>query len=152
MIQPGQNAPEFALPDQNGTIRRLEDWRGRKLILYFYPRDLTPGCSLEAAAIRDVFAELITLGYEPVGVSPDAPKTHVRFREKLGLPFDLLSDGEHQAAQAYGAWGEKRMYGKVYMGVIRSTFVIDKKGIVEKVFAKVTPASHGRELVEALKA
>ena len=150
MIQEGQKAPGFSLPDQDGTVVSLDEFRGRKVVLYFYPKDNTSGCTVEACGFRDVYDEILSRGAVVVGISADSSKSHANFRNKYELPFHLLSDTEKEVIQSFGAWGEKKMYGKTYMGIVRSTFIIDEKGIVTKVFPKVTPKEHAAEVLALL--
>jgi peroxiredoxin Q/BCP len=150
MLNEGMKAPDFALEDDNGKVWTLADFAGKKFVLYFYPRDNTPGCTTEACGFRDRYDAFRERGIEVVGISPDTPASHRKFKEKFSLPFILLSDPEKKALEAYGAWGEKTMYGKKVMGVIRSTFVIDEKGIIVKVFPKVSPETHVHELLKIL--
>ena len=152
MIEVGMKAPDFSLPDADGVIHGLGEFSGKFLVLYFYPRDDTPGCTVEACGIRDLHGEIRAAGAAVVGISPDPSARHARFRDKYGLPFLLLADVEKDALESYGVWGEKKMYGKLVHGVIRSTFIIDGKGVVRKVFPKVSPAGHAAEIVEALAA
>ena len=148
--QAGQQAPEFALQNQDGETVSLNDLRGRKVILYFYPRDDTPGCTAEACGIRDVFPRFQAQDAVVLGVSPDDVKSHKKFQEKYGLPFTLLADTDHAVAETYGVWGEKKMYGKTYWGVSRVTFLIDEDGRIGRVYEKVTPQEHAEELLRAL--
>ena len=134
MIQPGTPAPDFQIPDQNGETVSLSSFRGQKVVLYFYPRDNTPGCSREAAAYRDALPEFEALGVKVFGLSKDSSASHKRFADKYELPFTLLADTETAVLQDYGAWQEKKMYGKVSMGTVRSTVLIDENGVVEKVW------------------
>ena len=150
MVAEGQPAPTFTLPSDSGEDVSLESLRGRPVVLYFYPKDDTPGCTAQACGIRDVWGELERTGAVVLGVSPDSPKQHVKFREKYHLPFPLLSDQEHAVAEAYGTWVEKSMYGKTYMGIERSTFVIDADGKVAKIMRKVKPAEHAADVLAAL--
>jgi len=150
MPEVGDVAPEVALPDETGRVHRLADQRGRWTILYFYPKDDTPGCTAQACGIRNVWAELRLKGAVVLGVSPDSPREHVKFREKYGLPFTLLSDEEHTVAEAYGTWVEKSMHGRTYMGMERSTFVIDADGNVAKIMRRVKPANHADDVLAAL--
>lgn len=150
MIEEGNPAPSFTLPGDSGEEVSLESFRGRPVVLYFYPKDDTPGCTAQACGIRDVWDEFQRRGAVVLGVSPDSPRTHGRFREKYGLPFTLLSDEQHEVAELYGTWVEKRMYGKTYMGVERSTFVIDGDGNVVRVLRKVKPADHAADVLAAL--
>ena len=152
MIDVGMKAPDFSLPDAEGVAHRLGEFAGKFLVLYFYPRDDTPGCTTEACGIRDLHEGIRAAGAAVVGISPDSPASHAKFRDKFGLPFLLLADVEKKVIDAYGAWGEKKMYGKLVHGVIRSTFIIDGKGVVRKVFPKVSPSGHAAEIVEALAA
>ena len=139
MIQPGTPAPDFQIPDQNGETVSLSSFRGQKVVLYFYPRDNTPGCSREAAAYRDALPEFEALGVKVFGLSKDSSASHKRFADKYELPFTLLADTETAVLQDYGAWQEKKMYGKVSMGTVRSTVLIDENGVVEKVWPKAKP-------------
>jgi peroxiredoxin Q/BCP len=134
----------------SGDTVILSQFRGKPVVLYFYPKDDTPGCTAQACGIRDVWGELERKGAVVLGVSPDSPKKHVKFREKYNLPFTLLSDEAHEAAEAYGTWVEKSMYGKTYMGMERSTFVIDADGTVAKIMRKVKPADHADAVLAAL--
>ncbi|AEB11916.1 thioredoxin-dependent thiol peroxidase [Marinithermus hydrothermalis] len=147
----GEVAPEFALTDQEGRLHRLEDYRGRWVVLYFYPKDDTPGCTKEACAFRDAHAELKALGAVVLGVSADGVESHRRFAEKYGLNFPLLADPEKAVIRAYGAWGKKNLYGRVYEGVMRYTFLIDPEGRIARVWKKVKPATHAQEVAAALR-
>ena len=149
-VEEGRPAPDFTLPTDDGGDVTLSSFRGSPVVLYFYPRDDTPGCTTQACGIRDIWAELKLEGAVVLGVSPDDPKSHKRFREKYGLPFTLLADEKHEVAELYGTWVEKSRYGKTYMGVERSTFVIDADGNVKKVMRKVKPAEHAGDVLEAL--
>ena len=135
----GDSAPDFTLADQEGNTVKLADFKGQKLLLYFYPKANTPGCTKQACQIRDARTELTDLGLAAVGISPDKPGSQKKFDGKYGLGFPLLSDVEHTAAQAYGAWGEKSMYGKKSMGIIRSSFLIDENGKIKGAWYKVKP-------------
>ena len=150
MVEEGTPAPTFTLPSDSGEEVSLESFRGQPVVLYFYPKDDTPGCTAQACGIRDIWAELKLRDVVVLGVSPDDPKSHKHFREKYGLPFTLLADEEHEVAEQYGTWVEKSMYGKTYMGVERSTFVIDADGNVKKVMRKVKPADHADDVLAAL--
>jgi len=141
-------APDFSLKDSEGTTRQLQDFKGKWLVLYFYPKDDTPGCTIEACSLRDARDELITLGAEIIGVSKDDASSHEKFKQKHTLHFTLLSDPEGKVIDAYGAWG-KKMFGME--GILRKTFIIDPKGMVVKVFGRVTPAGHGDQVIAALK-
>jgi peroxiredoxin Q/BCP len=138
-LQVGDEAPSFSLKDQEGRSTSLADFRGRKLLLYFYPKADTPGCTAQACSVRDAMEELAQAGVTPVGISPDEADKQRRFDEKYELGFPLLSDPDHKVAQAYGAWGQKSMYGKAYKGVIRSSFLIDENGRILQVSYKVKP-------------
>jgi peroxiredoxin Q/BCP len=150
MIQAGARAPDFALKDANGKLWTLSDFRGRTFVLYFYPKDNTPGCTTEACSFRDRYDEFKKRGVEVVGVSADSETSHKSFAEKKNLPFILLSDPEKKTIEAYGALGEKKLYGRTFLGIVRSTFIIDGEGIVRKVFPKVTPAGHAEEILASL--
>jgi peroxiredoxin Q/BCP len=150
MIAEGHLAPDFSLPDDEGNAVSLSDFRGKKTIVYFYPRDNTPGCTKEACSFRDAFDEFMEAGAAVLGISPDSAASHAGFRKRYGLPFHLLSDRDHKVAEAYGAWGEKKLYGKTSMGIIRSTFIVDENGMVVKVFPKVKPEGHAGEVLKAL--
>lgn len=150
MLKPGDKAPAFALPADDGSTISLQDLEGKKVVLYFYPKDDTSGCTTEACGFRDSWREVQRLGAVVLGVSPDSVASHVKFKQKYSLPFPLLADERHEVAEAYGAWGEKSMYGRKYMGVLRSTFVIDEQGRIARVFEKVKPAGHAAEVVAAL--
>jgi thioredoxin-dependent peroxiredoxin len=146
----GEPAPTFTLRSDTGEEVSLESFRGKPVVLYFYPKDDTPGCTAQACGIRDVWKELQDKGAVVLGVSPDSPREHTKFREKYGLPFTLLSDEEHSVAEQYGTWVEKSMHGRKYMGVERSTFVIDVDGNVAKMMRKVKPAEHADDVLAAL--
>jgi peroxiredoxin Q/BCP len=152
VIQEGQPAPTFTLPSDTGEDVSLESFRGKPVVLYFYPRDDTPGCTAQARGIRDAWGEFQRSGAVVLGVSPDGPKKHTKFREKYSLPFTLLADEEHTVSEAYGVWVEKNMLGKKYMGVERSTFVIDADGNLAKVMRRVKPDTHADEVLAALTA
>jgi len=149
-ITPGSKAPAFSLPSDTGETISLEGLRGRPVVLFFYPKDDTPGCTTEACEFRDNWQAVQQSGAVLLGVSPDGVDSHRKFREKFSLPFPLLADEDHAVADAYGAWGEKSMYGKKYYGVLRTTFIIDAAGSVRRVFEKVKPAGHAAEVLEAL--
>jgi peroxiredoxin Q/BCP len=146
----GDPAPAVALPDETGAVHDLADQRGRWTILYFYPADDTTGCTTEACQFRDMHDEIVASDADVWGVSPDGAASHERFKAKYGLPFTLLSDEDHAVADAYGAWGLKQNYGKEYMGLIRSSFLIDPDGRVAKTWAKVKADGHAAEVREAL--
>jgi thioredoxin-dependent peroxiredoxin len=150
VIEEGKPAPNFELQSDSGETVSLTDLRGKPVVLYFYPKDDTPGCTAQACGIRDVYAEFERAGAVVLGVSPDDERSHVKFKEKYELPFTLLADTDHSVAEDYGVWGEKSFAGKKYMGVARSTFVIDAEGNVKKVLANVKPATHADEVLSAL--
>ena len=150
MIEEGKPAPTFTLPSDTGEEVSLEGLEGRPVVLYFYPKDDTPGCTTQARGIRDAWGEFEARGAVVLGVSPDSAASHVKFREKYDLPFTLLADEQHEVAELYGVWVEKRMYGKKYMGVERSTFVVDADGNVAKVMRNVKPDTHADEGLAAL--
>jgi peroxiredoxin Q/BCP len=151
LLEPGDKAPDFSLPASTGETISLQDYLGKKrVVLYFYPKDNTPGCTKEACSFRDNLAAIQNKDAVVFGVSPDSLKSHDKFIGKFGLNFPLLSDQDHSVAEAYGAWGEKSMYGKSYMGIIRKTFVIGKDGKIEQAFHKVNAAEHGTEILTLL--
>ena len=151
MLETGSRAPEFELPDQNGVMHKLSDYRGHKVILYFYPRDNTAGCSKQACNFGELYPQFQEKGAVVLGVSKDSVKSHKRFEEKFGLPFTLLSDTEKTVLQAYDVWKEKKMYGKVSMGVVRSTYLIDEEGIIIRAFGKVKAADNPGQMLEELE-
>ena len=151
MPEPGEQAPEFALPDETGTIHRLSDQRGRWTILYFYPTDDTPGCTTEACGFRDVNDTIQERGADVWGVSPQGSASKRAFREKFGLQFLLLADEDHSVADAYGSWVEKNNYGKTYWGTARRTFLIDPEGRMARAWPKVKPEGHAAEVLAALE-
>lgn len=150
MLKAGDKAPDFSIINNEGKTISLADFQGKKVVLYFYPKDDTPGCTKEACSFRDVYDDILEKGAVVIGVSPDSQASHEKFRAKYGLPFHLLSDVDHTVSEAYGVWGEKKMMGKTYMGVIRSTFILDEQGIIIKAFPKVSPDNHGEEIFESL--
>ena len=150
MVEEGAPAPEFTLESDAGESVSLSDFRGKPVVLYFYPKDDTPGCTTQACGIRDAYGEFERAGAVVLGVSPDSVSRHVKFREKYGLPFTLLADTEHEVADRYGVWGEKKYMGRTYMGVDRSTFVIAPDGTVAKVMRGVKPATHADDVLAAL--
>ena len=149
-LKEGDQAPEFSLPDSNGNIVSLKDYIGRKVVLYFYPRDNTPGCTVEACGFRDNNSALEGMEAVVLGISMDSVKSHSSFSVKYNLPFALLSDMDTEVIQLYGAWGEKKLYGKVSMGIIRSTFLINEQGVITKVWTKVQAEGHAEEVVSAI--
>ena len=151
MLTAGMKAPDFSLSDQHGNTVSLADFAGKKIVLYFYPRDNTPGCSRQACAFAGAYEDFKTMDVAVIGVSKDSVASHVKFAEKYSLPFTLLSDPELQAIQAYDVWQEKKNYGKVSMGVVRSTYIIDENGIIEKVMPKVKPDTNAAEILEYLR-
>jgi peroxiredoxin Q/BCP len=150
-ISAGNLAPDFTLPDDSGVTRKLSDYRGHPVVLYFYPKDDTPGCTTEACNFRDDYSQYIQAGVVILGVSPDSPKKHAQFKEKYHLPFTLLADEAHKICDLYGVWGRKKMMGREYDGVFRTTFLIDRQGKLVKVFEGVKPAEHSKEVLEAVK-
>lgn len=150
-LKAGDKAPFFEGVNQNGKKISLNDFKGKKLILYFYPKDNTPGCTAESCDLNENYSMWLEKGYDVVGVSPDSEKSHLNFIEKFGLKFDLIADVEKEILQLYGAWGEKSMYGKKYMGVLRTTFVIDEAGLITEVFEKVNTKEHTAQIIETLK-
>ena len=147
----GLVAPDFSLVDQQGNTVRLSDYRGQWVVLYFYPKDMTPGCTQEACSFRDVHADLVQEGAVVLGVSADDVQSHRKFADKYELPFPLLADTDHTVSEAYGAWRKKHMYGKEFWGVDRITYLIAPDGTVHQVFTKVKPATHGDEVLTALR-
>ena len=151
-LAPGSRAPAFTLPDQDGARVSLKDFAGRLVVLYFYPRDDTSGCTTEACEFRSQWKKVEAEGAVILGVSPDSPESHHRFRRKYRLPFTLLADKEHVVATKYGVWASKSMYGRSYMGILRTTFLIDERGRLERVFERVKPRGHAAEVLAALRA
>lgn len=149
-LQAGTPAPDFTLPDENGEQHSLSDFRGKPLVLYFYPKDDTKGCTTEACGFRDDYSSYQQAGVEIVGISPDSSKSHMKFKNKYELPFTLLADVGHQVADQYGVWGRKKFMGREYDGIFRTTFLIDVDGKIRKVFEKVRPASHSAEILASL--
>ncbi len=151
MLQPGAIAPDFTLPNQDGVPVSLRDFRGKQVVLYFYPKDNTPGCTRQACAFAGAYGEFAALDAVVIGISKDSPASHQRFAEKYDLPFLLLADPELTAIQAYGVWQEKKLYGKVSMGVVRTTFLIDREGRIQKVMPKVKPDTNAAEVLACLR-
>ena len=149
-LKKGVLAPDFELLDETGTPRKLSHFRGKPVVLYFYPKDDTPGCTTEACNFRDDYSAYETAGVVILGVSPDGGKSHTKFKQKLDLPFLLLSDEDHQVCEAYDVWGLKKFMGREYMGVLRTTFLIDAEGHIMHVFENVKPASHSTEVLSVL--
>ena len=141
-LQVGDVAPEFTSKDQDGKEVKLSDFRGEKVILYFYPKDDTPGCTAQACNLRDNYDSLLSKGYKVLGVSVDDEKSHLKFIKKFNLPFPLLADTDHNIVEAYGVWAEKSMFGKTYMGIVRTTFIVDENGIIEEVIHKIDTGNH----------
>ena len=149
-LKEGAKAPLFKGKDQDGKWVSLEDFKGKKVILYFYPKDDTPGCTAEACNLKDNYESLLSRGFAIIGISPDNEKSHSKFKAKFELPFSLIADPETKIIQAYDAWGEKNMYGKKYMGVLRTTYVIDETGNILKIISKVNTGDHTRQILEEL--
>jgi peroxiredoxin Q/BCP len=150
VVQEGDSAPDFTLPSDGGQRVSLSDFRGKPVVLYFYPKDDTPGCTTQACGIRDAYGEFERAGAVVLGVSPDSERRHVKFKEKYDLPFTLLADTEHEVAERYGVWGEKRYMGRTYLGINRTTFVVAPDGTVAKVLSDVKPATHADDVLAAL--
>ena len=150
MLEVGTRAPAFTLPDQDGNMVSLKDFKGQKVVLYFYPKDNTPGCTKQACNFGELLPQFREKGAVVIGVSKDSVASHKKFQEKFGLSFTLLSDPELKVIQAYGVWQEKNMYGKKTMGVVRSTYLIDEKGVIVKAFGKVKAAENPRQMLEVL--
>jgi peroxiredoxin Q/BCP len=150
-ITAGISAPDFTLQDETETPRKLSDYRGQPVILYFYPKDDTPGCTTEACNFRDDYSSYERAGVTILGVSPDSPKSHTKFKAKYNLPFTLLADTEHKVCVLYGVWGKKKMMGREYDGVFRTTFLIGADGQILKVFNNVKPADHSAEILDVLR-
>ncbi len=150
LLKEGDKAPEFSAVDQDGNNLSLSSLKGNKVILYFYPKDNTPGCTKEACNFRDHFEELTNHGFEVIGVSPDSDESHIKFKDKYKLPFRLIPDPEKEILKLYGAWGEKKMYGKLSKGVLRTTYVIDEEGIIVKVINKVDTKNHTEQIFKEL--
>ncbi|WP_133969687.1 thioredoxin-dependent thiol peroxidase [Eubacterium limosum] len=151
MLQQGTKAPDFTLPDKDNHPVSLSDFKEKKVILYFYPKDNTKGCTTQACTFRDAYSEFEALGAVVIGVSKDSTRSHTNFASKYELPFLLLSDPKTQVIQAYDVWKEKKMYGKTYMGIVRTTYIIDEAGMIEKVYEKVKPAENADQILEHLK-
>ena len=151
MLAIGTKAPEFTLPDQNGEMRSLSDYKGQKVILYFYPKDMTSGCTKQACAFSELYPQFREKGAVVLGVSKDSVASHKRFEEKYGLPFVLLSDTERTVIEEYDVWKEKKLYGKVSYGVVRTTYLIDEDGVIEKAFDKVKAADNPAQMLGALE-
>lgn len=150
-VEVGKTAPDFELPDQDGKPVKLSELKGSPVVLYFYPKDDTPGCTKQACGLRDSWSEIEQLGATVLGVSPDKPDKHVKFRQKYDLPFTLLADSEHKAADSYKVWKKKALYGRSFLGIERSTFIIDEEGKIVNVMRKVKPESHAEDVLAELK-
>ena len=151
VLQVGDIAPEFLSKDQDGKEVRLSDYKGKKVILYFYPKDDTPGCTTQACNLRDNYEAFQSKGYQVLGVSVDNEKSHVKFIKKFNLPFPLLADTEHDIVEAYGVWVEKSMYGRTYMGTARTTFVINEDGVIQEIFQKIDTANHTDQILSKIE-
>lgn len=151
ILKEGMPAPAFSLPDETGIIRHLSDFSGQTIVLYFYPKDDTPGCTTEACNFREDYSAYQEAGITILGVSPDSAKKHARFKEKYNLPFSLLADEEHTLCEQFGVWAQKKFMGREYMGVLRTTFIIGPDGVVKKVFEDVKPAEHSAEVLAAVR-
>lgn len=149
-IQAGIPAPDFTLADETGELRQLSAYQGKPVILYFYPKDDTPGCTQEACNFRDDYSAYLLAGVTILGISPDSPKSHAKFKTKFDLPFTLLADEGHHIADLYGVWGPKKFMGKSYEGILRTTFLIDSSGSIIKVFENVKPAEHSQQILAVL--
>jgi thioredoxin-dependent peroxiredoxin len=152
MVEEGKPAPDFELKSDSGETVRLSDFRGKPVVVYFYPKDDTPGCTAQACGIRDNFDAFGERGAVVLGISPDDESSHVKFKEKYGLPFTLLADPDHEVSERYGVWGERKLYGKTYMGVERSTFLVDSEGNLSHVMRRVKPDTHVDQVLAALPA
>lgn len=150
-LKVGSSAPDFELPDQDGKNRKLSDYLGQKVLIYFYPRDFTPGCTTEACSLRDSFPNFRSLKAEVLGISKDDVKSHKKFADKFNLPFTLLADVDHEVMEKYQVWQQKQFMGRTFMGTVRSSFLIDQKGKIEKIYAKVKPPTHAQEVLADLK-
>jgi peroxiredoxin Q/BCP len=151
MLQPGSTTPNFSLPDQDGVVHTTPEYKGKWIVIYFYPKDDTPGCTVEACSFRDQASELTQAGVTIIGISKDSVKSHKKFQEKYHLNFTLLSDTTTETIQAFGAWGKKKFMGREYMGIFRSTFLINPQGKIHKVYENVTPLNHANQILEDLK-
>lgn len=148
MLKTGEKAPDFESVDQDGNTIKLSDYKGKKVVLYFYPKDNTPGCTAESCNLRDNYEELQKQGYVVLGVSGDSAKSHRKFIDKYELPFPLVADEDKSVHEAFGTWGEKKMYGKTYMGTLRTTFVINEEGVIEEVIEKVKTKDHTSQILK----
>jgi peroxiredoxin Q/BCP len=152
VLSEGVKAPGFELQDSEGKLHKLSDYAGETIVVYFYPKDDTPGCTKEACSFRDSYADFKQAGVTIIGISPDKVESHKKFKEKYALPFTLLADPDHAVCEAYGAWGLKKSFGKEYEGVFRTTFVIGPEGEIKRVFENVKPSDHSQEVLEAIAA
>ena len=150
-LKVGDNAPDFELRDQYGKTHKLSDYLGQKVLIYFYPRDFTPGCTTEACSLRDNFEEFRNSKAEVLGISIDSVESHNKFARKYNLPFTLLADVDHKVQDKYGVWQEKKFFGKKYMGTLRTSFLIDQRGKINKIYEKVRPPTHANQVLEDLK-
>ena len=150
VLQEGTKAPDFELKDSEGITHKLSDYSGKSIVLYFYPKDDTPGCTKEACSFRDSYADFKKAGVTIIGISPDKVESHKKFKDKYSLPFTLLADPEHQVCKAFGVWGLKKSYGREYEGVYRTTFIIGPEGQIQRVFEKVKPSDHSQEVLREL--
>ena len=150
VLKEGDLAPAIEAKDENGELITLEEYRGKKVVLYFYPKDNTPGCTAESCDLRDNYSQFVEQGFEVIGVSADSEKSHSKFKSKYDLPFRLISDVDRKVLQDYGAWGDKKMYGKSFLGIIRTTFIIDEDGYVEKIIKKVKTKEHSKQIFAEL--
>jgi peroxiredoxin Q/BCP len=150
MLKEGDKAPDFGVKDQDGRLHQLSDYKGKKIALYFYPKDLTPGCTTQSCNLRDNYTELRKAGFEVIGVSADTEKKHVQFIDKHQLPFTLLADTDKKLINAYGVWGPKKFMGKLFDGINRTTFIIDEQGFIKKVIEKVETKNHAEQIINIL--
>ncbi|MCB2298443.1 thioredoxin-dependent thiol peroxidase [Clostridium tagluense] len=151
MLKEGDKAPGFTLKNEGNQDIMLSNFNGKKVVIYFYPKDDTPGCTKEACSFRDVYDDILDAGAVVIGISADNSTSHQKFKDKHTLPFYLLTDADHSVIESYGAWQEKKMFGKTYMGIVRSTFIIDENGTIIKTYQKVKPEEHGEEVLKVLK-
>ena len=151
MLSVGNKAPDFTLMDETGREISLSDFKGKKVVIYFYPKDDTPGCTKEACSFRDVYDDILAAGAVVIGISKDDTSSHQKFKNKYNLPFYLLSDPDHKVIEKYGAWQEKKMYGKTSMGTARITYIVDEEGVIKEIYHKVKSENLGEEILEALK-
>lgn len=150
VLEKGEKAPDFELKDSEGKVHKLSDYSGERMVLYFYPKDDTPGCTAEACSFRDTYVDFKNADVTIIGISPDKVESHKKFKEKYSLPFTLLADPDHQVCEAYGVWGLKKSFGREYEGVYRTTYIIDPEGQVQRVFENVKPSDHSQEVLKEL--